>query len=410
MAKCLTITEIHRSFCKTELVISDYSFHIYSSINEIPALLIDELGSEQHFFFSKGYWQSFEHTFSKNIEFRYAVILRNGEPVGLAPFQLIMFKGSNVGNEVEENGWWKQLKKYVTGKIVTLFSMRLLVSGNTFLTGELAFYLKEGYKLTDKTATAFYNAIQQIRTEEKNLSGILIKDFYPETAGQFKVLDDNSFLKFEVNPNMEVAIENHWHTMADYEKDLSSRYRVRYHKALDRAKSLECRNLDEALLNKYEPQLEQMLNEILDRSDFKLENPDINYMKSLQKKFPDNFHINGIFKEQELLGFYSAYHAGNQLVACFVGMNKALLKEYDLYLNILYKLLELSIELKVEKLHYGRTAMEIKSSVGAKPEQMFLYVKHVNPFINRLVHFAVKTLSKNQEWTLRNPFKKPSVA
>jgi hypothetical protein len=86
-------------------------------------------------------------------------------------------------------------------------------------------------------------------------------------------------------------------------------------------------------------------------------------------------------------------------------MNKSYLKEHDLYLNILYKLVQQAIYLKVYKLQFGRTAMEIKSSVGALPQHMFLFVKHVCPIRNFLVHTAVKNLSKNPEWTIRIPFK-----
>jgi len=410
MSKCITVTEIQNSFCKAEAPATDYSIHIYHTVKDIPALTLENLGSEKHFFFSSGYWNVFERAFNKNIQFRYVVVSHNGEAVGFAPFQLIMFKGSNVSNEVAEKTWWESFKKNITARIVNLISMRLLVSGNTFLTGEFAYFLKPGLELNSRKAAAFYQAIRQIVAEEKNISGILIKDFYTSTASHLDILKQNNFLEFEVNPNMEVDILPEWKTMTDYEQSLSSRYRIRYHKALDRAKGLVSKDLDETLILKHEHQLQSMLNEILERSDFKLENPDIEYMKALQRQFPNNFHLKGIFKGEELLGFYSAYHTGHELYACFVGMNKTLLKEHDLYLNILYNLLELAINLGVKKLHYGRTAMEIKSSVGAKPHKMVLFVKHVNPIVNRLVHFAVKTLSKNPEWTLRNPFKKPSVA
>jgi hypothetical protein len=44
------------------------------------------------------------------------------------------------------------------------------------------------------------------------------------------------------------------------------------------------------------------------------------------------------------------------------------------------------------------------------PKDMFLYVKHVCPIRNFLVHTAVKTLSKNPAWQLRIPFKQKSPA
>jgi hypothetical protein len=241
---------------------------------------------------------------------------------------------------------------------------------------------------------------------QEQLKGILIKDFYAETANSLNILEQNGFLKFQVNPNMEMNIPSEWNTIKDYENALSSKYRVRFHKALQRADNLIFRKLTINDTETYEPILNDLLQEVLKNSNFKLFNPDIAYMKSLQVHFPDAFRLNGIFKNNELIGFYSTYLDNQKLIACFIGMNKKFLKQHDLYLNILFKLVEQAILLKSTSLIFGRTAMEIKSAVGAMPKEMFLFVKHACPFRNFLVHIAVKTLSKNPEWNLREPFKR----
>jgi hypothetical protein len=404
MAKCLSISEISNSICKTVEVASGYSYKVYSNAASIPALTVEELGISKNFFFSQGYWNSYESAFSKKINFRYVVICKNDAPVAFAPFQIIHFDGSNVSGAVADSGSFQKTKTWLTKKIVNLVSIKLLVSGNTFLTGELALFVKEGYILNSNLADAYNKSIDMLLSSE-NLSGILVKDFYTETANALSPLEKNGYLKFEVNPNMEMNIRENWKTFEDYQKDLSSKYRVRLHKALERGSKLSYRVLEVEETIQYEKELQSMLNEVLNNSDFKLFNPDIAYMRSLQLNFPDTFNLTGIFRENELIGFYSTYYNNNELVACFVGMNKSYLKEHDLYLNILYKLVQQAIYLKVYKLQFGRTAMEIKSSVGALPQHMFLFVKHVCPIRNFLVHTAVKNLSKNPEWTIRIPFK-----
>ena len=55
---------------------------------------------------------------------------------------------------------------------------------------------------------------------------------------------------------------------------------------------------------------------------------------------------------------------------------------------------------------YARTAMEIKSSVGAKPEPMHMYLKLTNSFANALLKQVFMFMIPSQEWEERHPFKK----
>lgn len=403
MARCISVSELSKSFCKQEATHTDYTISFYNSIQEVPALSLSELGCQNHFFFTAEYWQSFEQAFASQMQFRYAIITKHGEPILFAPFQIIKFNGSNVA-DAQSAGFWQKIKTQLTKAIVNLISIRLLVSGNTFLTGEYAFLIKEGYELKEKLANQFYESIEQLLQKE-NLSGVLIKDFYKETAEKLNIFEQHKYLKFQVNPNMEVPIRQHWQQWTDYIQDLTSKHRVRLNKAQQRADSLQFKSLTVSETEQYLPQLQTILNNVIDTSSFKLAQPDVAYMLNLQQKFPNNFLIHGVFKENLLIGFYSTYLANKNLVACFVGMNKDHLKEHDLYLNILYKHIALAIDIKAEKLIFGRTSMEIKSSVGAIAKEMFLYVKHVCPIRNFLVHYAIKNLAKNPDWTFRNPFK-----
>jgi hypothetical protein len=52
-----------------------------------------------------------------------------------------------------------------------------------------------------------------------------------------------------------------------------------------------------------------------------------------------------------------------------------------------------------------RTALEIKSSVGAKPVDMYGMMQHSNPFINLFVSRTFSYFEPKMEWKERNPFK-----
>ena len=54
---------------------------------------------------------------------------------------------------------------------------------------------------------------------------------------------------------------------------------------------------------------------------------------------------------------------------------------------------------------YARTAMAIKSSVGAKAKPMIMYMKHTNRFMNTILKHIFKLMNPTQDWEERHPFK-----
>ena len=80
-------------------------------------------------------------------------------------------------------------------------------------------------------------------------------------------------------------------------------------------------------------------------------------------------------------------------------------REKMLYLNMLYDMIGYSINKNFDKIIFARTALEIKSSVGAKPEKMYGYIKHHNKFINKFMPRLFKYFEPEVLWQERNPFK-----
>ena len=73
-------------------------------------------------------------------------------------------------------------------------------------------------------------------------------------------------------------------------------------------------------------------------------------------------------------------------------------------------MLAFGIDHNFESIVYARTAMEIKSSIGAKPEPMSMYIKHTNPLLNSGLQSIFKFMSPEQKWEERNPFKNPRIS
>ena len=66
------------------------------------------------------------------------------------------------------------------------------------------------------------------------------------------------------------------------------------------------------------------------------------------------------------------------------------------------------IKHKRTKINLGRTAAEIKTTVGAKAENLICYIKPQNT-ISRIIQKPFISFLQPSEWVPRNPFKEENV-
>jgi hypothetical protein len=71
---------------------------------------------------------------------------------------------------------------------------------------------------------------------------------------------------------------------------------------------------------------------------------------------------------------------------------------------MLLDVVQLAIQQNIHQIHFGRTATEIKSTIGAKPVLLNAYLKINNRFYNRITPYILKRI-KAPAFTMRNPFK-----
>ena len=113
----------------------------------------------------------------------------------------------------------------------------------------------------------------------------------------------------------------------------------------------------------------------------------------------------GYFDGDKLVGYYTHIQSHGDLDAHFLGYDPQKNKECQLYLNMLYDLVDDAIRLNSNNLIMSRTALEIKSSVGAVAHPMVLYLKTTNSILNLGVAKALSYFKPNEKWVPRSPFK-----
>ena len=133
--------------------------------------------------------------------------------------------------------------------------------------------------------------------------------------------------------------------------------------------------------------------------------PLTHHFRVFKESLQDNFLFYGYFFEGKLVGFNTLIKNGNALDTYFLGYDESLQREKMLYLNMLYDMIAYSINKGYTEVILARTALEIKSSVGAVPEKMYGYIEHSIPFLNKHMDSIFKYLEPEMEWQQRHPFK-----
>jgi len=119
----------------------------------------------------------------------------------------------------------------------------------------------------------------------------------------------------------------------------------------------------------------------------------------------EDFRCTVIRRQDEILGFVTAIRDGDTAIAWYIGFDRAAAGEgLPLYLRLLHATIHDAIEWRCKRLSLGRTALEPKAALGAKPEAMSVWLRHRVPAMNWLLRSLLGAVP-HAEAPERNPFK-----
>ncbi|MFZ1791392.1 MAG: GNAT family N-acetyltransferase, partial [Saprospiraceae bacterium] len=95
----------------------------------------------------------------------------------------------------------------------------------------------------------------------------------------------------------------------------------------------------------------------------------------------------------------------DHLQAHFLGYNQEENHEKQIYLNMLYKIVEIGIAHHQKQIILSRTAIEIKTTVGAIPHEMSCLFLHTNSITNKLFGPIFSAFKPDDQFIIRSPFK-----
>lgn len=353
------------------------------------------------------YLQLIENTQDGKLAFRYVLVQQNNQTIGALYFQVSHFNPHQLINYFPEgNSFFNKLAKSFSQKILRSIQLDLLISGNSFMTGDSGFYFHPSVSLSDQ-GQIFRETVRQIFTTSPSIKAVAIADLYAPKSD----FDDNfksmGFHETTVESDMSLTLRPEWKTFDDYRQSLSSKYRVRCNKvfSLCHENGVVSKDLSAEEIKAEQAEIFALYQNVMENAAFKLSELTEHYFYKQKLQLPNKYKIHAYYRDNVMIGFISAFILNERMEIHYTGMKHELSKPINLYQHMMYDMVELGIKLGLKKIHFGRTAPEIKSTIGATPSPMYGYIKHRNWFFNALL---VKTYTSNlkpKQYTFRNPFK-----
>ncbi|UGS21680.1 GNAT family N-acetyltransferase [Flavobacterium cyclinae] len=376
-------------------------FKIFNSVKDLPVLW--DVVAQSNVFLQTPYLSVLERSAPVNMECFYIGIFENSELIGVSLAQYLDL------NKLESFGERdKCFKTAIRNFIFKNFASHTLFLGNNMITGQNGYVFSKEIDFKHISEILLQSADEiTLYFKKKGISIHLVsfKDFYDHCSVELKKYHFSNVYEFNTQPNMIFYLDENWKSIEDYVAVLSKKYRDQFKRARKKFDSIQVKNLSYEEVHQNEEKIYDLYHYVAKNAPFNTFFLSQNHFSTLKGQCGNRFQIFGYFLNEELVGFHTLLLNDETLETYFLGYNDHIQKENMLYLNMLYNMTEFGIQNGFKRIIFGRTALEIKSSIGATPVQMSGFIFHNNKLINRFIGKIFRSLEPELHWQQRHPFK-----
>jgi len=367
---------------------------IFKSIEEVGESKWDKIVSKR-FFLSYKYLKTLEIA-CPQLEYRYVLVYNQESFVGLFYFQIIPFTGEALRNYLPTSNFiFRKLFDWTLARVST----NLLVLGNVIFTCENGVLLEPKYKLMAEELIA-KSIDGVIETMAKKPLGTMISESIKTVSSV--LFCPKQFHLFHVEDRMELSLQG-FDIFENYLNAMQSKYRLRIRKLIELNKTTQIQEINSDNFKNYRSQIESLFLNVLQNSKFKLTTLSVDYFHCFLREV-DRFRMMGFFIDDKLVSFVTYFHLDTIIEVHYVGIDYTYNHSHKIYNYILVRMIQIALDSNIRKVCFGRTAQELKSTLGAEPYSTLSSLKINNAVLNLLTPIFLDRMVP-EVWIPRSPFK-----
>ena len=347
-----------------------------------------------------------------NIEPRYAMIFRGDQPVAVLAVQVVTVTGEHLRRDSEiakaapKAGLLRRMLSPAARKAGSKLKERMLVAGNLLCWGFHGITFAPG----EEAATlwpAVAEALYRIRRSER-LAGqadlAMVKDLTAQQVGT-EALRIYSYRPLETEPNMVLTLDPSWKTYDDYLAALDAKNRKKVKEQVKRFTAAGCTMDVLTDVAGHAPRLHELYLAVQGNASVRLVTLRESYFTELARAAGENFRCTVVRRGSEVIGFVTTVRDGDTAIGYYMGFDRLAASEgLPIYLRLLHATVADAIAWRCTRLSLGRTALEPKAGLGAKPEPMSVWVRHRVAPMNWMLRGLLGAVP-HEDAPERNPFK-----
>jgi len=392
VTKARDIREQHRERHRP----SGFAFVLADSIDYLDQSHWAKVTSHNSIFLSPRYLRVLEAAGPENLRPCYALIFREKEPVAAIAAQSVSISIS-------------RLKKSSTNGKLDRLEEKMLVCGNLLSWGMHGISFAPGVD-QESLWPAVAEAIYRLRRVDKlfgDTAFVMVKDITDDYASNARALSRFSYRELETEPNMVLEISPQWKSYDNYLASLNSKYRKQSKQIEKEVTGAGCtvEEIGSDEITRNADQLHALYLQTHKNARLRLVTLPLTFLPALAKSLGNDMRFTILKRGDALLGFVTTVKDGETAIGYYIGFDRKANAEFPIYFRLLQSVIGHAIDLGCTRLSLGRTALEPKARLGARPEPMRVWIRHRIPMLNLIVRGLLHTISDHEEPPHRNPFK-----
>lgn len=156
----------------------------------------------------------------------------------------------------------------------------------------------------------------------------------------------------------------------------------------------------------YASKFEELYTQVLNHSAHKFEKLSPNFFIKVLDFLGDDAYILMCKRGSQIVAFELFLKDDHVLHPIYLGLDYNMKDETELYFNCIYKIIEEGENRNCAVVQFGQTSYEVKSSLGAVPNPLFVGLYHSNKFWNRCLGKFAHILFPHTTFPVRHVFNK----